>query len=150
MSTTDDNPGADSPGPHPDLRSLDRLVGTWSLSGDTDGTVTYEWMAGGYFLLQHVDRVLYGHAVQGMEVIGHWRQWGEGASGDILSRTYDAAGNTFDYVYEVDEHTLAIWAGVRNAPSFYRGEFSADGRTNAGAWVYEGGGGYASTMTRKD
>ena len=37
------------------LRSLDRLVGTWELSGDVGGRVTYEWMEGGFFLLQRVD-----------------------------------------------------------------------------------------------
>ena len=33
--------------PSPALRALDRLVGTWELSGDVGGTVTYEWMEGG-------------------------------------------------------------------------------------------------------
>ena len=41
--------------PAPDLRALDRLVGIWELSGDVTGTVTYEWMEGGFFLLQRVD-----------------------------------------------------------------------------------------------
>ena len=31
------------PGPHPDLTNLDRLVGTWSVSGEAEGTVVYEW-----------------------------------------------------------------------------------------------------------
>lgn len=38
--------------------------------------------------------------------------------------------------------------GERGSPAFYKGKFSADGNTNAGAWVYPGGGGYDSTMTR--
>ena len=41
--------------PAPDLGALDRLVGTWELSGDVTGTVSYEWMEGGFFLLQRVD-----------------------------------------------------------------------------------------------
>jgi hypothetical protein len=41
--------------PHPDLKSLEKLVGMWNLSGDTQGQITYEWMEGGFFLLQHVD-----------------------------------------------------------------------------------------------
>ena len=32
--------------PNPDLKRLARLVGTWELSGDTGGTLTYEWMEG--------------------------------------------------------------------------------------------------------
>jgi hypothetical protein len=34
--------------PSPALRTLDRLVGTWELSGDVGGTVTYEWMEDGF------------------------------------------------------------------------------------------------------
>jgi hypothetical protein len=40
------------------LRSLDRIVGTWEQSGGVHGTVTYntyEWLEGGYFLIQRVD-----------------------------------------------------------------------------------------------
>lgn len=41
--------------PNPDLKQLDRLVGTWAMSGDVGGTVRYEWMEGGFFLIQHVN-----------------------------------------------------------------------------------------------
>ena len=42
--------------PRPGLRSLDKLVGTWRVSGpDIEGYVTYEWMEGGFFLVCHVD-----------------------------------------------------------------------------------------------
>lgn len=137
-------------GPHPDLRSLDRLVGRWRLSEETSGTVTYEWMEGGHFLLQHVDMTLHGHAVKGLEVIGHLRPFGEELSPDIRSRFYDTEGNTLDYVYEVEGRTLTIWGGEKGSPAYFRGEFSADERTNVGGWVYPGGGGYRSTMTRED
>ncbi len=30
--------------PNVDLKSLDRLVGTWEVSGDVQGRVTFEWM----------------------------------------------------------------------------------------------------------
>ena len=136
-------------GPNPDLRSLDRLVGTWTLGGDTSGTVSYEWMDGGYFLLQHFDLTLHGHRVTGMEVIGHWRPFGEDPGADISSRAYDMEGNTLDYVYEVEDNTLTIWAGAKGSPAFYRGEFSPDGRSNTGTWVYPDGG-YQSSMTRED
>ena len=42
-------------------------------SGDVQGTVTYEWMEGGFFLIQHVDL---GPEAKGMEVIGHERPLG--------------------------------------------------------------------------
>ena len=55
---------------------------------------------------------------------------------------------TPDYVYEIDGDTLTIWGGEKGSPASYRSQFSTDGSVNAGAWVYPGGGGYKSTMTR--
>jgi hypothetical protein len=137
------------PTPAADLKTLDRLVGRWKVSGpDIDGHVTYEWMEGGFFLIQHVDFVHGGRHIKGMEVIGHLQRFGEAPSRDIVSRFYDSVGNTLDYVYEIEGDTLTIWGGERGSPAYYRGRFSADGNTNAGAWVYPGGGGYESTMTR--
>ena len=132
------------------MRSLNCLVGTWRLSGETSGTVTYEWLEGGHFLLQHIDMALHGHAVKGLEVIGQLKPFGEEPSPDIWSRVYDADGNTLDYVYEVEGSTLTIWGGAKGSPAYFRGEFSADGRTNVGAWIYPDGGGYQTTMTRED
>jgi hypothetical protein len=43
------------PLPHPDLKNLDRLVETWEMSGEVQGRVRFEWIEGGYFLIQHVD-----------------------------------------------------------------------------------------------
>jgi hypothetical protein len=42
------------PEPTPNLRSLEGLVGTWEMSGDVRGTVTYEWMKGGLPSTVHV------------------------------------------------------------------------------------------------
>ncbi len=85
-----------SPNPNPDLKSLDRLVGSWKLSGDTEGTVTYEWMEGGFFLIQHVNLWHGGHDVKAIEIIGHLQPFGEAPSKEIRSRAYDNAGNTLD------------------------------------------------------
>ena len=144
-----ESPVPESSTPQPDLRSLDCLAGTWRLGGDTSGTIRYEWMPGGHFLLQQVDMMQDGHHVQGLEVIGHLRPLGEGPGPDIVSRFYGSEGETIDYVYEVEGRSLTIWGGVKGSPAYFRGEFSADGRSNSGAWVYPGGG-YTSTMTRED
>jgi len=138
-----------TPKPNPDLKTLDRLVGTWKVSGpDIHGQVTFEWMEGGFFLIQHFDFVHGGHKVKGMEIIGHLQPFGEEPSKDIKSRIYDTMGNTFEYTYEDDDDTLTIWGGEKGSPAYYKGTWSDDGNTNAGAWVYPGGGGYESTMTR--
>lgn len=133
-----------TPKPNPDLKSLDKLVGTWNVTGGAEGTIRYEWMEGGFFLFQHVDL---GDA-KGLEIIGHEQKFGEEPSKDIKSRYYGEGGVTFDYVYELDGDTLTIWGGERGSPAYYEGTFSKDGNTLSGAWVYPGGGGYSSTATR--
>jgi len=136
------------PTPSPDLKSLDRLVGTWKVAGGAQGQVTYEWMEGGFFLLQDVELEQYGQRIKGIEIIGHERLFGAEPSQDIASRSFDSVGNTLDYVYELEGDTLTIWAGEKGSPAYYKGTFSDDGDTVAGDWVYPGGGGYESTMTR--
>ena len=133
-----------APTPSPDLQSLDRLVGIWKVSGGAQGTITYEWMEGGFFLMQQVDLGVN----KGLEIIGHEQKFGEEPSQDIKSRYYGSDGVTFDYVYELEGDTLTIWGGERGSPAYYRGEFSRDGNTLSGRWVYPGWGGYESTATR--
>jgi hypothetical protein len=136
------------PEPAADLEALDRLVGTWEVSGGVNGRVVYEWLEGGFFLLQHVDlRQQDGQPIKGIEVIGHERPFGAEPSPEVKSRFYDSLGNTLDYVYELDGDVLTIWGGEKGSPAYYRGTFSQDGNSCAGAWVYPGGG-YESTMTR--
>lgn len=137
------NPQAQAPVPQPDLQRLDRLVGTWNVSGGAKGQVTYEWMDGGFFLLQHVTL----NDAKGLEIIGHLQPFGEAPSADIHSRYYDQLGYTFDYVYELDGDTLTIWGGTKGSPAYYKGTFSDDGNTLTGAWVYPDGG-YESVSTR--
>lgn len=139
--------------PNPDLKSLDRLVGTWKVSdpsgkGAINGQVTYEWMEGGFFLMQHVELEQYGRKIKGIEIIGHLRPFGEEPSADIKTRYYDSMGDTLDYVYEMEGDTLTIWGGEKGSPAYFKGQFSKDGNTLTGSWVYPGGGGYESRMSR--
>jgi hypothetical protein len=136
--------------PNPDLKPLDRLVGTWKVSGpDIDGHVTFEWMEGGFFLIQHVDLDQGGQKTKGIEIIGHLRPYGEEPSQNIKSRYYDSNGDTLDYVYELTGDTLMIWFGEKDSPAYYKGQFSEDGNTLAGNWIYPGGGGYEAIATRQ-
>jgi hypothetical protein len=135
--------------PNPDLKSLDRLVGAWKQTGGVNGTVTYEWLEGGFFLIQHVDLEHDGHAIKGLEIIGHLQPFGQEPSRDIRSRFYSFLdGMTLDYVYEMDGDTLTIWGGEKGSPAYYRGTLSSDGNTLSGGWTYPGGGGYEATATR--
>ena len=72
------------PEPSSDLNNLGaKLVGTWEMSGEVSGTVTYEWMEGGFFLIQHVDLEQYGRRIKGIEIIGHARPFGATPSEEI-------------------------------------------------------------------
>jgi len=113
------------------------------------GTVTYEWMEGGFFLVQGVDLGQQdGQSITGIEVIGHERPFSAKPSEEIKSRFYSNTGDTIDYVYELEGDTLTIWAGERDSPVYYRGTFGDDGNTLTGACHYPGGGGYEATSTR--
>jgi hypothetical protein len=130
------------------LRALDRLVGRWRISGDAEGEVVYEWLAGGHFLLQRVDIKQYGRSIKGIEVIGYVRPFGGERSAEIMSRWYDNEGNTFDYVYEMEGETLRIWGGERGSAAHYVGRLSKDGNELSGRWTYPGGGGYSAVARR--
>lgn len=131
----------------PELRALDRLVGVWALSGEATGTVTYDWMDGGRFLVQHGYVELMGHRNTFTEIVGREKVFGGQPSADIRARTYTADGDTLDYVYELVGDELVIWGGERGSVSYFRGRFSADDTVLEGSWVWPGGG-YQVTSTR--
>jgi hypothetical protein len=136
------------PEPSTKLRELgSRMVGRSRLSGGVEGTSRFEWMEGGYFLIQHVDLVQHGMEIKGIEIIGHLRPFGEPPSEEIRSRFYDNQGNTLDYVYELEGDTLTVWGGEKGSPAYMKAAIDPDGNTR-GEWVYPGGGGYEFTTTR--
>ncbi|MDP9867579.1 MULTISPECIES: hypothetical protein [Streptosporangium] len=126
------------------MAALDRLAGTWEVSGEATGQVTYSWLAGGHFLKQEVDIRQAGQHIVGIEIIGRERLFGaEEPSKDIKSRFYGSQGETLDYVYEIDGDTLTIWGGEKGSPAYYRAVFSSDGDTLSGDWIWPGGGYHA-------
>ena len=129
--------------PHPLLRSLDRLVGTWNVTGPgLQGQVTFEWMAGDFFLLQHIDLDHEGQANKGIEIIGY-----DAASQTLKSHFFGSTGEILEYTWDLNGDTLTIWYGDAGSPAKFTGTFSPDGNTNTGAWEWPGGG-YESNMTR--
>lgn len=149
----DNNYTQEMPTPSPDIKGLYRLIGTWNVfdpsgKGGAQGTVTYELMDGGFFLIQNIELEHGDNKVKGIEIIGHEHTFGAEPSAEIKSRYYGAEGYTFDYVYELEGDTLTIWGGEKGSPAYYKGQFSEDGNSATGAWFYPGGGGYESAMTR--
>jgi hypothetical protein len=124
------------------LGTLDRLVGTWDVSGESAGTVRYEWMDGGKFLVQHVELVNDGEVTRGVEYIGADKD------GRLRSHYFGSDGEILEYVYELDGDVLTIWFGEVGSPARFVGTFDASGRVNTGRWEWPGGG-YESTMTKQ-
>ncbi|GAA0740678.1 DUF1579 family protein [Dactylosporangium roseum] len=131
--------------PHPNLQRLSVLVGTWRVSGPGhSGTVTYEWMDGGHFLVQHVRLVQDDRPTTGVEYIGY-----DPDTDTLRSHFFGSDGDLLEYVYEVVDHELTIWFGEPGSPAKYSGTFNAQATAATGAWSWPGGG-YTSTMTRID
>lgn len=132
------------------LKQLERLVGKWTVTGDDiEGITEYSWLEGNFFMQQKYTFNQYGEKVIGIEIIGYERPFGaEEPNSDLTSMVYDNMGNTLKYTYEVDDKYLIIWGGEKGSPAYYKGEWNEDYTINKGAWVYPGGGGYESTMTK--
>ena len=145
------------PPPDPRLRLLDPYVGSWTLEGresteygEIHGTLSFEWMEGGYFLLQRIDIDHAGQPVRGIEVIGYGRDWDGSVPEHCTSHFFDNSGNHFVYIYEVGEDgAIIIWGGEVGSPAAFRGRFSEDRRTITGRWDWPGGG-YDAIITRTD
>lgn len=137
-----------TPKPNPDLKSFEKLIGTWKVSGGLQGTNTFEWAEGGFFLVQRFDFERDGHPIKGLEIIGHEQNFGGEPSKEIKTRVYSFMdGMTLDYVYEMDDEGLTIWMEKKGSDGFMKGKFSDDNNTLNIEWFYPGGG-YKATANR--
>jgi hypothetical protein len=86
-----------APAPSPELQRLGALVGRWRSQGHIvgdpavpiTGTDVYEWLAGGFFLVHHVDVVIGDQQVRALELIGSY----DPATDAFTARAYDNLGN---------------------------------------------------------
>jgi hypothetical protein len=148
MSETSGTQTVQAAAPAADLRALgDRLVGTWKVSGEAEGETSWEWMDGGFFLIQRGWSRREGAEQKYIQIIGHDRMPGTDPARAITGRLYSDHGDTLAYVCEVDGDTMTIWMGEKGSPAKYTGTFSGDGNTIEGEWEWPGGG-YQETMTR--
>ncbi|MEV0829570.1 hypothetical protein [Nonomuraea rubra] len=130
--------------PNPAMRQLDVLIGTWKVTNledgkETDqGTVRFEWLDGGFYLVQHVDLGV----SKSIEYIGY-----DPDTGTLKSHLFGQSHEILKYTWEVDGDTLTIWYGDPGSPARFVGKFNEDRTANTGAWEWPGGG-YQSTMVR--
>ena len=125
-------------------KELDILVGHWKTSGTMiddgstfEATDIYEWMAGGFFLLHHVEARMGGADVRTLEVIGA----NPGGNG-YRSWSFDNAGGAATYQERLEDRKWSIDGDTER----FRGEVSADGKTLEGRWSQKRDGGWVPWM----
>ena len=130
--------------PYPALQQLDVLVGTWEASGSfLNGSIRFEWMEGGFFLIQHVDCQTADRAVKGIEYIGFDEE-----TQTLRSHYLDIHGSNFTYTWEVEGSAVRIWFGDKGSDNFFEGRFTEDGMSYSGRWQWPGGG-YDVSLARR-
>ena len=152
---TDQVGGPSAPMPHPRLRELDVLEGTWRLEGrDLDGgapftgTVTRRWLPGGHFLVQEMS--IDGDEHEGAEYIGY-----DHAQESLRSMFFSSEGRgpfcsfALEYIWQIDGDDLTIWHGSKNSPARFSGTINRDAGTIEGRWEWPGGG-YEAPAPRLD
>jgi hypothetical protein len=125
------------------LKTLEPLLGKWIVSGGfVEGAVSFEWLDGGYFLVQNIDLKHGNQVIKGLEYIGF-----DEDTQTLRSHYMDNNGSNFTYTWKVKGKTIQIWFGNKDSDNFFEGKFSKNGNSYSGKWQWPGGG-YEATMTR--
>lgn len=115
--------------PNPLLKTLEPLIGKWKICGpDAEGEVIYEWMEGGFFLIQKFDLHHGGHQ-KGIEYTGFDEE-----TETLRSRLMQTNGSRFTYTYEINNRDFYYWFGDKGSDIFSYSKFSEDGNTITGTW----------------
>ena len=122
--------------PDPALKVFDRFIGTWDMQGRTlDSNVpnmtaraSYEWLPGGFFVLQRFQADFMGMEIDSFEVIGY-----DPETGTFPSTVYsNMVGTPLSYRWEIDGDEVKITTEELGAT--FRGEWSEDGARLSGGW----------------
>jgi hypothetical protein len=125
------------PQPDPELRRLDRLVGTWSMEGhlvgsdekNIKGETTFRWLPGGFFLEQHVRLNFMGMEIDSLELIGY-----DPETKTFPSTVYsNLSPAPLPYRWDVQGDTVTIAVTYGPMDSTFTGSWLEDG-TFAGGW----------------
>ena len=144
-----------APEPHPKLRELDVLEGTWRLEGHDfaggepfTGTLTRRWLPGGFFLVQEMH--IEGEEHPGAEYIGY-----DSSAEMLRSMLFSNEGPgpfcsfALEYFWDITGDQLTIWHGFKDSPARFTGSIDREARVVQGRWEWPGGG-YEATSTRME
>ena len=123
--------------PHPALKRLAPLLGTWKNEGVVLSTSKYTMGLGGHYLIQEFETTTpRGRKLTGIEYI----KWDDHTH---TFRSYLMAddGSNFTYTYQVDDDgTCWTWFGDKGSDNFFKGKLIEDGKVLVGRWHSPGGG----------
>jgi uncharacterized protein DUF1579 len=126
------------PKPDPALKRLNAFIGKWNTEGQIKespfgpagkllGRDTYEWLAGGFFLIHRVDVRMSDQKNESIEVIGY-----DASSKTYPMHSFDSQGNAIAMQANVTGDT---WTFTGESMRF-TGVFSNDGKSISGKWEY--------------
>jgi hypothetical protein len=120
--------------PAPELKSLEVLIGKWKndieFKSDPEnggtGAVTYEWMEGGFFIVERFEQTFKKEgAHKGLSIIGY-----DNESQTCLSHFFDNHGNLRTYKLSIRDTVFTVTGEWER----YKGKISEDGDTITGTW----------------
>lgn len=126
------------PQPNPMLKNLEPLIGSWEMTGRTEGAsednvsgkITFEWLPGGFFLKQHAQINFMGMEIDSLELVGHDPQ-----TDSLKSLVYSNMSPMplpYEWNMEGRKLTLSVKYGPMDATM--HGEVSEDGETFTSSW----------------
>jgi hypothetical protein len=138
MTDNDIETSGRRPAPEAENRRLDALVGHWRSEGQTvatrcepavriAGTDTYEWLAGGFFLIHRVDVHMGDDHVEVIEMIGPY----DPATRTYPMRSFDHRGNFTTMHASVTDDGVWTFAGDAERATLM---IAPDGRTMTARW----------------
>jgi Protein of unknown function (DUF1579) len=136
---SDNNQETQARTPDPALQRLDRLVGTWTLTGhlvgsdeeNVSGEIAFHWLEGGFFLQQDAAIDFAGmFQVKARELIGY-----DPATGAFASYVYsNLSPEPLPYKWDLRGDTLTISVTYGPLDASFEGRFSEDGESFSGGW----------------
>jgi hypothetical protein len=113
--------------PHSALKSLEKLIGRWKVSGEAYGEVTFNWMEGGFFMVQDIDLI----GAKGIEFIGY-----DEKEGILKSHYFDDRGNILECTYMISETEHIVTIDTPGIKGEFNGKFCDNGKIIYGNWKW--------------
>lgn len=128
-----------TPKPDSALKRLDRMVGTWEMTGhlvgsdeeNIRGEATFQWLDGGFFMQQDVNIDFVGAIhIKSRELIGY-----DAERNVFPSHVYsNLAGVPLPYTWDVQGDSLKISVSYGPLDATFTGTFGENGDSFAGGW----------------